>query len=182
MKQYNLLRPLNLNELVVGMQILFVSNQQDRREQLETVVALANEQNYFVTQGKTGTYYIVPVACYYHNPLAWVEDKPVYKGDVLWYIRGKWSMSITGYNHRVSGQNGFEGIVFKGDDIYNVKGDANWAPFSNWTWDAPKEKKQAWINIYKDPTSIMCRYDTYVDAQQHSNKNTIDTIQIEWEE
>jgi len=182
MKQYNLLRPVALNELIVGMQILFVSNQTDRHEQLETVIAPANEQGYFVTQGKTGTYYIVPVACYYHNPLAWIEDKPVYKGDVLWYKWGKWSMSVTGYNHRTADQTGFEGIIVHGDNKRNIKGDVVRAPFGNWTWDAPKQKQQAWINISRSQTGTKNRYATKEIALQERGPNTIDTIQIEWEE
>lgn len=183
MKQYNLLRPIALNELVVGMQILFVSNQRERHEQLETVVALPNEQNYFVTQSERGTFYIVPSACYYYNPLTWIEDKPVYKGDVLWYKYGMWSMEVTGYNHRTSPANiGLEGIVFKGDDVYNVKGNESWAPFENWTWVKTQVERSAWINIYKNG----------ICGDRYPNRNTafkermlldyIDTIQITWKE
>lgn len=183
MKQYNLLRPINLNELIVGMQILFVSNQHDRREQLETVVALANDQNYFVTQSEKGTFYIVPVACYYHNPLTWIEDKPVYKGDILWYKHGKWSMQITGYNPRTKDKSGFEGIIAKGDGDYNIRGDVSWIPFGNWTWTPCLEKKQGWINIYKNHKAIIYRWDTYQDAfDNRRHFGYITTIQIEWEE
>lgn len=176
MKQYNLLRPVALNELIIGMQILFVSNQKDRREQLETVIALANEQGYFVTQGKTGTYYIVPVACYYHNPLAWIEDKPVYNNDTLYRsLTNSTQECIVDY---IFMENMESYIRFTGDTGTEYTDNRR----GNLTWTKPKQKKQGWINIYPLKDELMRRYDSKQDALYGKGSQCINTIQIEWEE
>ena len=124
------------------------------------------------------------------KPLAWVEGKPVYKGDVLWYNEFGFSIEVTG-NNDYDPDNGLKGKVkevTKENPSRYVGGELTWAPFDKWSWNKPKVKREGWINVYRNRgTSFV--YETKEDAIEWvTNTNGsldelyITTIRIEWEE
>lgn len=108
-------------------------------------------------------------------PLCWVEEQPVYKGDKLWHTgTEKW---ITAY---ALGSFSVPTVTVEGDPAgYHI---------DSLTWEAPKVKREGWINVY--PT---CRgvggvvggsgtiWATEAMAIQQRGENCESTIRIEWE-
>jgi len=86
-------------------------------------------------------------------PLTWIEGKPVYKGDVLWYKYGGFSMKVTGYNSRTEPNDvesgGLEGIISNRIRRYTV-GETVWTNYSAWSWEPPApmpEIKEYWCRV-----------------------------------
>lgn len=98
-------------------------------------------------------------------PLFFVEDKPVYPGDVLYDTENEEHWHFT-----------------PGDEYPE-----SYAEYL--TWNKPKVKKEAWVNLYK--TSMSCAGvdvgSVYSNEDKAKNgavdkKSYIKTIRIEWEE
>lgn len=64
-------------------------------------------------------------------PLAWVEGKPVYKGDVLW---AKYAIRCYSPRHEVAAVR--QGIICK-DQIIDITG--QWLPAGRLTWEEPRK-------------------------------------------
>lgn len=126
------------------------------------VVALKSEK---------GAFYLMMGANCAIPPLAYVEDRPVYKGDVLYHKMqgGKWVV------------NSFDGTYLRcGED------DDGWF-CTSLTWTKPKIKKSGWFNLYKDKHGEIefgHRYITKDKAITESDpsRTLLDTMYIEWEE
>ncbi len=125
------------------------------------------------------------------KPLAWVEGKPVYKGDVLWYNEFGFSIEVTG-NNDYDPNNGLKGKVkevTKKNPCCHVGGELTWAPFYEWSWNKPKVKREGWINVYKKHQTGSKIYVTKEEAYEGCEKcfsapadDYITTVRIEWEE
>lgn len=109
----------------------------------------------------------------YLPPLCWVEDKPVYPGDVLYWKGAQTSHQRQPFTAVAVGGLGDWVCKHPSDDIYRLNE-------SELTWTPPKVKQEAWLNIYD------CAY-----ASHWPTKETADTtaspdrracIRIEWEE
>lgn len=110
------------------------------------------------------------------HSVAVVEGKPVFPGDVLWYIHADFGMKVTGLN----AFNSIMGTIVENSACY-TKGEDMWAPADCWTWTKPKLQKSGWINIYPDKSTSDI-YSTKEASIREAMCNCIDTIQIEWEE
>lgn len=108
----------------------------------------------------------------YIVPLAWVEGKPVYKGDVLWVK----SDVVCDYRmHEVAEVR--DGAFYK-DQIYDVNG--KWTTAKHLTWQSPKVKREGWVNIYSDNEAYI--HSTRNEADSRSSNGRIACVRIEWEE
>jgi len=115
------------------------------------------------------------------SPLAWVEGRPVYKGDVLYYKKEGFGISVEGYNPNIEQKTGFIGEVVTESKLYN-KGHKTWAPFDCWSWTKPKQKREGWVNLYPNDVMGNYRFNSRQDATDCSSSDVIDTVKITWEE
>src|SRR5574343_516281 len=111
------------------------------------------------------------------KPLAWIEGKPVYKGDVLWYNGYNFSIEVTGPNP-YEPKHGLKGIVnfAEGNSPCGYTGcgkEETWAPFNSWTWNKPKQKvkRKIWINVYPDDY-----FTVYKDKYEADNMASINRL------
>lgn len=117
------------------------------------------------------------------KPLAWVEGKPVYKGDVLYYAPRTEVLSGRPCTIKGSVSNIANGLQLEEER----EGTFVWTMASNLTWNKPKVKREGWINIYKNGTTYL--HDTEEEAAKGSvnfrgqcSPDFVTTIRIEWEE
>lgn len=93
------------------------------------------------------------------KPLTWVEGRPVYKGDVLWYKNCNFSIVVIGPNP-YQPEHGLKGTVNFADGknpcgyVGNGK-EETWAPFESWTWNKPKQSVCA---LNKGRSQALYRY------------------------
>ena len=76
---YDLLRPFDIEAAKHGEEICF-----DNGEECIAFVAEAGEDDEHAFRNDQGNLLLVEGSELRMKPLAWVEDRPVYKGDVLW--------------------------------------------------------------------------------------------------
>lgn len=108
--------------------------------------------------------------------LCWVEGRPVYRGDVLWWTtQGRWITARAYENMQNPGVK----------DDNDCESDVAW--LTNLTWTPPKVKREGWVNIYpKDWGGIASVgslvNETREDADVQADDNRIACVRIEWEE
>ncbi len=102
------------------------------------------------------------------TPLAWVEDKPVYPGDVLY---GKWPDAEKG--GYVVGD-----TLARGRFLTDDKGIVLTDSVERLTWTPPKAKHQAWVNLYPDGTA--CAHSSEAEANRHATLDRDECRLIEW--
>lgn len=103
------------------------------------------------------------------TPLTWVEDKPVYPGDVLY---GKWPDAEKG--GYVVGD-----TLARGRFLTDDKGIALTDNIERLTWTPPKTKHRVWMNLYPDGGFVI--YDNETAANSHAGLTRIECRMIEWE-
>jgi len=86
------MREFDLEAAKRGEKLVTVDFKYDEYE----YVAGPNRNGRLVVSDDEGTFYIRVVGLFYMAPLAWVEDKPVYKGDVLYNTFFNRVVTITG--------------------------------------------------------------------------------------
>lgn len=92
-------------------------------------------------------------------PLCWIDNKPVYKGDILAYVHDTaelFHIIVEGHNSRLAvPEKGLEGtVVTVFDDDYAL-GNSTWAHIGFWKWPAPPVipapvKVEAWFDPYDE--------------------------------
>ena len=102
------------------------------------------------------------------TPLAWVEDKPVYPGDVLY---GKWP-------HAEKGGYVVGDTLTRGRFLTDDNGIALNTAIERLTWTPPKTKHQIWVNLYPDGTCAT--YTSEALADYHSIPGRSECRLIEW--
>lgn len=80
-------------------------------------------------------------------PLAWIEGKPVYKGDVLCYPKFGMTFRVTGCNPRVEPGKGLEGTVITVGQSGTPAGDITWGPCHALSW--PPLKVRRTVDLYQ---------------------------------
>lgn len=110
------------------------------------------------------------------DPLAWVEGKPVYIGDVLYTNVQDIDPHPNGI--RVTGiyPNGLLIWESIGDNRKSVDGYS----MHLLTWSKPKVKHEGWMNIYGYGCTVI--HPTKAEADSNSTSDRIDCIHIKWEE
>jgi hypothetical protein len=183
-KDYRLLRPFDLEAAKRGENIAFIGVELEPRE----FIAGPDSNGTIIIKDDTGQFQSSVSYPYVMLPITWVEGRPVYNGDVLYYRNSKVSICVTGLNkHDGKGLNGqliesCEGFT-KDEDM--------WAPVDCWTWQKPKTKREGWINMYRNRHGLMPNvqldngkpFKSYYNAMQNGiHDDYIGAIKIEWEE
>jgi len=90
-KDYSLLRPFDLEKAKAGGAICYYQDGTHRE-----FITGPDDHGYFVIKSQDGWFRFGKHEDYRMAPLAWVEGKPVYKGDVLYSHFFKETFEVTG--------------------------------------------------------------------------------------
>lgn len=169
-KRYDLLRLYNLEQAKVGDMVTITSFGKEYEGEVLVV-----KEGFLVTWAAGTVDVYGPNVKIFRSPLAWVEDKPVYKGDILYYKDG----------------NAFCPDRIEGDLLWQ---DLKGVPplicrVTDLTWTKPirKVKRQGWVNVYGDPKAPYLRalsdpHSTKELADVCARLGRLDCVQISWEE
>lgn len=191
-KDYSLLRKFDLEAAMNGEHVMVgYGNKFDdcvyithHIEPVKEYVFDVKDQGFIVVGASCTTTRAFTLDCVKMKPLAWVEGKPVYKGDVLYATGGCHKGTLVTANGKkvFDGHNGDKYLPVK----YGASDCAN-AAINDLTWNKPKVKREGWLNIYKNGTTYL--HDTEEEAVKGSVNyygkvalNFVTTIRIEWEE
>ena len=123
----------------------------------------------------TGTYEGYKAEQLRMAPLAWVEGKPVYKGDVLYqyYAQDHKNRLVTISNIFTNGIGNY--LTFTEGGNWAMDGNT-----SKLTWNKPKVKKSGWMNSYDSGENYV--YPTKDRADVMATHSRKACIEILWEE
>lgn len=109
-------------------------------------------------------------------PLCWLEDKPVYKGDILY--------------RKLPGTNEIQELTVQSiekctEDPFIRFEQENQAEYAdnrrkNLSWTKPKQKKQGWINVY--PARYCYWWTSKEEADSAARRHRISCVPFEYEE
>lgn len=171
-KDYSLLRPFDLDAAKRGDEVVDAADMSESKR----VAFVGVKGEVVIDWDSVGvcTYTPEKYRQLRMKPLCWLEGKPVYKGDVLYYTGGSVGDTICVHNAT-------------DNFVWDASG---CVPFSSCSWTKPKTKKEGWINIY--PKSVLngvskvaCAsnvFESESSALKESIEDRLDTIHIEWEE
>lgn len=175
-KDYSLLRPFDLEKAKNGNLLCNIYDEYTYK--LLSYTMNTNEEllsvQVEVVKGIPHQYNVRDLTTLKMKPLAWVEGKPVYKGDILY------SKVIKGFDYLV------DSVSERGDIIsYSSDYLGRIEEPCNLTWNKPKQKKskKVWVNIYPN-NEVGNTYNTKKDAICNAKCNVVTTIEVEinWEE
>lgn len=172
-KDYSLLRPFDLEAAKRGEKLQ--TKHGDERE----FVGGHSADGTICVAGKSGQYYLEYPSELRMAPLAWVEGRPVYKGDVL-YRKNIYSMEVIATH--ISSNSLGSYLHFNGNG-----GNESLDSLCNLTWQKPKTKREGWVNIYftadTGPSKNTSHaYSTKEQADAMASSNCVACCRIEWEE
>lgn len=171
-RDYSLLRPFDLEAAKRGEAICWCDDGQKASylagPDISGRIAIEwTENGTAVSKGQLG---LICASYFSMAPLAWVEGKPVYKGDVLFHK--PYGKVI------VSGLGDYQKPSFTGEGEGNIG-----FHISSMTWNPTKKKREGWLNIYPLKCTWNAEwYETKNDADTDAYENRLDCIRIEWEE
>lgn len=177
---YELLRPFDLEAAKAGAKITDGTF-------TFSFVAEAGDDGDMAVRFDWGNIALLPVDRARMVPLAWVEGKPVYPGDVLYW----------------NATSGYPGYRFTAENFYSVSGIISGSsvtasgaallggcmPVAELTWTPPKVKKEGWVNVY--PKNGMSKgmpvtggqiLPTKAVADNEAFDSRVACVRIEWEE
>ena len=141
-----------------------------------TFVAGPDASGYFIYADEHGVFQFAVKEGLWIAPLCWVEERPVYKGDVLYWRSSKgWDTHVV--DHRYALLDGGFGLA-----------DANgeWVSPESLTWTKPKTKKTGWAVFVKADTlsGLMALPYPYLDEAEarETHPDAVLIQKIEWEE
>ena len=164
----NLLRPAIVADLKVGDQVLDTDGETvtlvtpTHPVTGEFVLSYGDAHGYCVSQ---------PSDTFYLPPLGWVEDKPVYPGDVLYWkgVPGE-CQPLT-----VVGTLGDWRCTHPNGAIYRFNA-------SELTWSPPRVRKHGWVNVYEGGRTGAYTHPTQEAATRNADPGRKGCVRIEWEE
>jgi len=118
---------------------------------------------------------VIHKMCVYQNPICWVDNKPVYQGDVLYFKSPTDKIEAAAFTVLQKGFTEFE-VILQGDGAKYITKDSK-----NLTWSAPKKIRKGWINIYLARCSGKV-YETKDIADEAACIDRVDCIEITWSE
>ena len=157
-RDLSLLRPMDASKLQPGDKVVHF--------QCDCEVAFLagpDSAGYFAAEDtKYGRIRLRSAQYYRMKPLAWVEGKPVYRGDSL-YLEGKPVVACK-----------------PADEIgWMTCADGFHRNTKEMTWERPKVKREGWTNIYGHMGSIYATEEAADNAATASRKAC---VRVEWEE
>jgi len=111
----------------------------------------------------------------YKNPICWVEDMPVYQGDVLYFKSPTDTIEAAAFTVLLKGFTEFE-VILQGAGAKHITKDSK-----NLTWSVPKKIRKGWINIYTGRCSSKV-VETKEKADMNAYNDRVDCIEITWSE
>ncbi len=169
-KDYTLLRPFDAEKAKAGEPICYYDASP------RTLAAVPDSRNdpHICVKSGDGRLGLEPARHFRMAPLAWVDGKPVYKGDVLYRYAGGYYKTVT---HVTKDKDGCEFLHFaEGGNCY-LDGDNT---DLTWTPPAPKVKRhQRWLNLYANGTFYT--FDSKEAADICANDDRVECRLIEWE-
>ena len=134
---YSKLRPFDLEAAKRGEPIVLTK---DGDIEDRAFVTGPDDYGYFVVKTDDGWFLFGKKSDYRMAPLAWVEGKPVYKGEKMWRKDGQWT-----YAHEIVGKTKQEDIVL-GVLLQVTEQGTTWS--ENLTWNPPKVKREGYFALY----------------------------------
>lgn len=172
-KDYSLLRPFDLEAAKAGEQICSDKNGSAR---LFIVGRDGTGQCVISNPEESDVWYFADSERLRMAPLAWVEGRPVYKGDVLYYVEdGIYRKFVV----QDSNQFGPTAPVFL-EDIPNEHGVGRACSPEKLTWQKPKVKKSGWALVGKD--SFSWNEDEAKSKASGAKHKNLVAVYGEWEE
>jgi len=175
----SLLRPFNLEAAKSGEEI-----QWSAIDDAVTFVGVAN--NGLIAYDSDGETGFTSSNSFRMKPLCWVEGKPVYKGDVLY-----WTDKTThkGAKFIVSGTMICENTLvagctyLEGNLIYDGSDGSCGMMLYNLTWNKPKQKvkRKVWINVYPENLTTCYYSREAADDCAYSTRIACVETEIEYE-
>lgn len=133
---YSLLRPFNLEAAKKGEKIVCGGKTSSKFYQLEEDLFCIKWDT-----GPRGVYELPAVKnSFKMAPLFWLEGKPVYKGDPLFFN----GVTVSGGVYVSSIDKDFDAHVTFIERKYSI-----WAPIVTLTWNKPKEEKVGYVAVLK---------------------------------
>lgn len=179
-KDYSLLRPFDLEAAKAGAPLFEIYMHRSKvktDEEISTYIAGPNNLNEYVISYPTNGYmtYTDSIKDVRMAPLAWVEGKPVYKGDVLYqyYVQDHKNRLVTISDTFTNGIGNY--LTFTEGGNWAMDGNV-----SKLTWNKPKVKKSGWMNCYKHSENSVHPTKTRADLYAISSRTAC--IEIFWEE
>ena len=158
----NLLRPLDLNTVKSGDPIFNFYG-----KPYNFLVGPDAEGN-IVISGACGIFALMSLSDARMVPITWIEGKPVYKGDVLYY-------SIIDKQYPL--------VVSRIDTDFRVCNDrGGWIITNKLTWVKAPVCKEGWMNICPNNRAQPEIFQTREDADKNALRSRIDCIQVNWME
>lgn len=186
-EQLELLRHLEVGNIAPGTRITWIG--ESNRGDTGVILTHIGKNDDFVIHWDDNVFTVRDIDEYTNknlrlSPLAWVQNKPVYKGDTLyWYMSGikKPVKFVVGKHGILKGTDGIlQGVSYVPDgQIFGEEGSSG-IYLTQLLW-APNEKKthRVWINLY--PFGMVYVHKTKELAEQNAGNDLLDTRCIEWE-
>lgn len=177
----SLLRPFDLEAVKRGEKVVWTDDPQDDAGTQWQYVDSDSCANEIVIKSEGLGFIVLGGGEYDHMamaPLCWVEGRPVYRGDVLYYVQhGAYRKFV------VQDLNSFAPTapVFL-EDVPNERGVGCWMSPEKLTWNPPKVKREGWLNIYSGGRVGTAARHTREEADHEANSDRLACIHIEWEE
>ena len=176
-KDYSLLRPFDLEAAKRGEPIMGI----DFSWPIIFCGTTTNGQVVFVeyTDKSGGDQEVANIRM---APLAWVEGKPVYKGDTLyWNNKSSYPGAVLTVGSKIVFEQLISGKTIMPDGTVYPDDNESGMLAINLTWNKPKVKKSGWLNIYSGNKSPRLHpTKETADLQQAANRKAC--VEVFWEE
>ena len=173
-KNLDLLHPFDLEAAKRGDEICYKADEKP----VKFVTHLSETD--FIVEHEAGDRAIVYYTHLRMAPLCWVEGRPVYKGDRLYREVCKGFVEAS----CIRTQGDFHFLCYKKPSHGNsaVLGEG----VADLSWEAPKQKREGWINIYKGDwcSTVIYPDEQIANSSPHrlAHAEFVCCIRIEWEE
>lgn len=170
-KNFSLLRPFDAEAAKRGEPICNLTG-----DEFWDYAAGPDSQGYLVVIKKHDGEFVnprfAPASVFRMAPLCWCEGKPVYKGDVL-YRNGE---QVT-VSHIIVEEYGTY-LSFREHTDWDISGS-----ISKLTWDKPKQVKQAYVVLARNPQGEVIALPYLEDEEgAMSYENAVGYCPVQWEE
>lgn len=185
-KDYSLLRPFDLEAAKAGellFEIYMHGSKVKTDEDIGTYIAGPNNLNEYVISYPTNGYvtYTFSIKDVRMAPLAWVEGKPVYKGDTLyWNNKSRYPGAVFTVGSKIVFEQLISGKTVMSDGTVYPDDNESGMLAINLTWNKPKVKKSGWMNSYDSGEHYV--YPTKDRADVMATHSRKACIEIFWEE
>lgn len=167
-KELNLLHPFDLEKAKQGEPICFHN---DLRFKIRYCGTKSNGKHFIEFEDESDGLYISEKLRM--APLCWIDDKPVYKGDVMYKTTptfGTYPVTVID----IFTLNNTEYLDLDTDTIINIQSEYADNRLGNlsWTRPKPKQKKQGWINVYPDHQTSIIWFNSKEEADYNADQET----------